>query len=144
MHPQRILLDECRGDEAYEWVSSAASGTEGSMATAHGISAAAALERIESLCLLGNPEISPRGLREQIARAVDFLVVLNRSDDHGFRVRQISELQGVDLDAFRLNDVFYHRVEGNEEQFHPTGFIPLFYEDLRHAGIDVDFDIFRD
>lgn len=144
MDPQRILLDTCCGDEAYEWVSSAASGTEGSMVTAHGISASAALERIESLCLLGNPAINPRGLREQIARGIDFVVVLNRSDDRGFRVRQISELQGVDLDAFRLNDVFYHRVEGNEEQFHPTGFIPIFYEDLRDAGVDVDFDIFRD
>lgn len=144
MDPQRILLDECVGDEAYEWVSSAASGTEGSMVTAHGISAASALERIESLCLLGNPASNPRGLREQIARGIDLVVVLNRSEDRGFRVRQISELQGVDLDAFRLNDVFYHRVEGNEEQFHPTGFIPLFYEDLRDAGFDVDFDIFRD
>lgn len=144
MDPQRILLDECVGEEAYEWVSSAASGTEGSMVTTHGISAAAALERIESLCLLGNPASNPRGLREQIARGIDFVVVLNRSDDRGFRVRQISELQGVDLDAFRLSDIFYHRVEGNEEQFHPTGFIPLFYEDLRDAGVDVDFDIFRD
>src|SRR5690554_1492550 len=144
MDPQRILLDECVGDEAYEWVSSAASGTEGSMVSAHGISAASALERIESLCLLGNPASNPRGLREQIARGIDLVVVLNRSEDRGFRVRQISELQGVDLDAFRLNDVFYHRVEGNEEQFHPTGFIPLFYEDLRDAGFDVDFDIFRD
>lgn len=144
MDPQRILLDECVGEEAYEWVSSAASGTEGSMVTAHGISAASALERIESLCLLDNPASNPRGLREQIARGIDFVVVLNRSDDMGFRVRQISELQGVDLDAFRLNDVFYHRVDGNEEQFHPTGYIPLFYEDLRDAGVDVDFDIFRD
>lgn len=144
MHPQRILLDECRGGEAYDWISSAAGGTEGSMMTIQGINAAAALEHLESLCLLGKPEGSPRGLREQIARAVDFVVVLNRSDDHGFRVRQICELQGIDLDAFRLNDVFYHRIEGSEEQFHPTGFIPLFYEDLRHSGFDVDFDIFRE
>lgn len=144
MHPQRILVDECRGGEAYEWVTSAASGTEGSMITAHGTSPSDALGRLESLCLLGNPEISPRGLREQIARAVDFVVVVHRSDDNGFRVRQVTEVQGVDLDAFRLNDVFYHRVEGSEEQFHPTGYIPLFYEDLRHAGVEVDFDIFRD
>ncbi len=144
MHPQRIIVDECRGAEAYEWVSSAASGTEGSMLAAHGTSASDALGRLESLCLLGNPEISPRGLREQITRAVDFVVVVHRSGDNGFRIRQITEVQGVDLDAFRLNDVFYFRVEGSEENFHPTGYIPLFYEDLRHAGVEVDFDIFRD
>lgn len=144
MHPQRIILDECRGGEAYEWVTSAASGTEGSMVTSHGSSASDALGRLESLCLLGNPEISPRGLREQIARAVDFVVVAHRTGDNTFRVRQVTEVQGVDLDAFRLNDVFYYRVEGSEEQFHPTGYIPLFYEDLRHAGVEVDFDIFRE
>jgi pilus assembly protein CpaF len=144
MHPERIIVDECRGGEAYEWVTSAASGTEGSMIATHGTSASDALGRLESLCLLGNPEISPRGLREQISRAVDFVVVVHRNGDNGFRVRQITEVQGVDLDAFRLNDVFYYRVEGSEEQFHPTGYIPLFYEDLRHSGIEVDFDIFRD
>jgi pilus assembly protein CpaF len=144
MHPERIIVDECRGGEAYEWVTSAASGTEGSMIATHGTSASDALGRLESLCLLGNPEISPRGLREQISRAVDFVLVVHRSGDNGFRVRQITEVQGVDLDAFRLNDVFYYRVEGSEEQFHPTGYIPLFYEDLRHSGVEVDFDIFRD
>lgn len=144
MHPQRIVLDECRGGEAYEWVTSAASGTEGSITTIHGTSAADALGRLESLCLLGSPDVSPRGLREQIARAVDLVVIVNRTTDSHFRVRQITEVQGVDLDAFRLNDIFYYRVEGTEGQFHPTGYIPLFYEDLRHAGVDVDFDIFRE
>jgi pilus assembly protein CpaF len=144
MHPQRIILDECRGGEAYEWVTAAASGTEGSMLTTHGTSSADALGRLESLALLGSPDTSPRGLREQIARAVDVVVVVTRTQDNAFRVRQVTEVQGVDLDAFRLNDVFYYRVEGTEEQFHPTGYIPLFYEDLRHAGVDVDFDIFRE
>jgi pilus assembly protein CpaF len=144
MHPQRIILDECRGGEAYEWVTAAASGTEGSMLTTHGTNSADALGRLESLALLGSPDTSPRGLREQIARAVDVVVVVNRTRDNAFRVRQVTEVQGVDLDAFRLNDVFYYRVEGTEEQFHPTGYIPLFYEDLRHAGMDVDFDIFRE
>ncbi|MFW5967110.1 MAG: ATPase, T2SS/T4P/T4SS family [Persicimonas sp.] len=144
MQPERIIVDVCRGAEAYDWVTAAASGTDGSMLTSHGTSASDALGRLESLCLLGNPEISPRGLREQIARAVDFVVVVHRRDAASFRVRQITEVQGVDLDAFRLNDIFYHRVEGSEENFHPTGYIPLFYEDLRHAGVEVDFDIFRE
>ena len=144
MHPERILLDECRGAEAYTWVSAAASGTEGSMATVHGINAADALGRLESLCLLGSGDISPRGLREQIARAVDLVVNINRANDGGFRIQQVTEVQGVDLDAFRLNDIFYYRMEGTSGAFHPTGYIPLFYEDLRHLGIDVDLDIFRE
>lgn len=144
MHPQRVILDECRGGEAYTWVSSAASATEGSMATVHGVNASDALGRLESLCLLGSGDISPRGLREQIARAVDLVVVIHRVGDGTFRVKQIAEVQGVDLDAFRLNDVFYYRTDGTSGAFHPTGYIPLFYEDLRHLGMDVDLDIFRE
>jgi pilus assembly protein CpaF len=144
MHPQRIVLDECRGAEAYDWVTTAACGTEGSMVTLHGTSAAEALGRLESLCLMGASNLSPRGLREQIARAVNLVVVVNRTNDGGFRVQQITEVQGVDLDAFRLNDVFYFRVEGADGGYHPTGYVPLFYEDMRHAGVDVDFGIFRE
>ena len=50
----------------------------------------------------------------------------------------------MDLDSFRLNDIFYYRVEGAEGTFHPTGYIPLFFEDLRNAGVQVDFDIFQE
>lgn len=144
MHPQRLILDECRGAEAYDFVTAVASGTEGSMLSVHGTSAAEALGRMESLCLLGSHEVSPRGLREQIARAIDLVVVVNRLGEGGFRVQQIAEVQGVDLDSFRLNDIFYYRVEGAEGAFHPTGYIPLFFEDLSNAGVDVDFEIFQD
>ena len=144
LQPQRLLLDECRGPEAFAWITAAASGTEGSMATIHGTSAVDAVRRLESLCLLGTGEISPRGLREQIARAVDLIVVLHRLADGGFRVQQIAEVQSVDLDTFRLGEVFYYRADGAGGAFHPTGYIPLFYEDLRHAGVEVDFDIFRE
>ena len=81
---------------------------------------------------------------EQIARALDLVVIINRANDGSFRVQQISEVQGVDLDAFRLNDIFYYRVDGTTGAFHPTGYIPLFYEDLRHLGMDVDLEIFRE
>jgi pilus assembly protein CpaF len=144
MHPEKIVLDECRGAEAYTWVSSAASGTDGSMATLHGIDASDALGRLESLCLLGSGDISPRGLREQIARAVDLVVIINRGNDGSFRIQQVTEVQGVDLDTFRLNDVFYYQVDGSSGAFHPTGYVPLFYEDLRHLGMDVNLDIFRE
>lgn len=144
MHPQRVVLDECRGPEAYDWVTSASCGTEGSMLAMHGTSSADVMGRLESLCILGSQDLSPRGIREQIARAVNLVVIVSRVKHQGFRVQQISEVQGVDLDAFRLNDIFYFRVEGQDGQFHPTGYVPLFYEDLRHSGVDVDFGIFRE
>ena len=144
MHPDRILVDECHGAEAYEWVTAATAGTQGSMLTLHGASAIDALRRLQSMCLLAAAETSPRGLREQIARSVDLVVIVNTTADSRFRIQQIAEVQGVDLDAYRINDIFYYRVEGTAGAFHPTGYIPLFYEDLRHAGFEVDLSIFRD
>lgn len=144
MHPQRILLDECRGPEAYDWVTAAASGTEGSLMTVHGSTTHDALARLETLAMLGSTDSNPRGLREQIARSIDLIVVLNRTPGGGFLVHKITELLGIDLDAFRLSDVYYYRVEGTEGSFHPTGYIPLFFEDLRHLGFQVDFGIFRE
>ncbi len=143
MAPHRIVVDELAGAEAYHWVTSAACGTEGSFATLHGTSAHDALGRLESMSLLGSADLNPRGLREQVARAAHLVIVVHRTSE-GFRVQQISELQGVDIDTYRLNDIFYFRAEGAGGQFHPTGFVPLFYEDLRHAGIDVDLGIFRE
>jgi pilus assembly protein CpaF len=144
MHPQRILLDECRGAEANEWVSAVATGTEGGMVALHGTSPSDALARLESMCLSSSPEVSARALREQIARAIHIVVVVHRTPRHGFRVQQISEVQGVDLDAFRLADLFYFRAEGLTGSFSATGYIPMFYEDMRQAGVNVDFDIFRE
>lgn len=144
MHPERLILDECKGAEAYDWTTAVASGTEGNMATTHGINAHDALSRLESLCYLGATGISPRGLKTQIARSVDLIVTVNRAKNNTFRVQQIAEVNGVDFDAYRINDIFYHRAAPDSDGFHPTGYIPAFYEDLQHAGVDVDFDIFRE
>jgi pilus assembly protein CpaF len=144
IHPERIILDECRGGEAYDWVTGAACGTSGSMITLHGTSSSDALGRLENLCMLGGGSANPRAVREQIARAVDIVVVIHRVREQSVRVQQITEVQGVDLDSFRTNDIFYYRITGTGGAFHPTGYIPLFYEDLKNTGIDVDFGIFQE
>jgi len=144
MRPDRILLDELRGAEAYTWTGAAATGTDGSIGGIHGLNAVDALDRLESLCLLERGDLNPRGIRDQIARAVDLVVTLQTSGDSGFRVGQITEVEGVDLDAFRLNDIFYFGRDGARGAFRPTGNIPVFYEDLRQIGRNVDLSIFRE
>lgn len=143
MHPERIIMDSCQGQEAYPWVGAVASGASGSMTSVHGVSARDALEYVEQMCYLGIERANPRGLRGQIARAVDIVVVLNRSANDGFHVQQIANVQGVDFDAYRLRDVFYSMVEGDELHFHPTGYIPVFYERLQRGGVEVDLGIFQ-
>ena len=139
--PNRILLDECRHREAYDWVTGAATSTQGSMLTIRGTHTADALGRLENLCLLEAGHLSPRGIREQIVSALDIAVSLSQKSSEGFRVHQITEIQGLDLDSFRLNDIFHYTPDGT---FAPTGYVPLFYEDLEQAGWDLDFSIFGD
>lgn len=144
MGSDRIILDSCNAGGAYEWVGAAATARRGSLAGINGLSASDALARLQGVSQLDARDTNPRGLREQIARAVDLVVVVNRRPDGGTRIQQITEVQGVDLDAFRLNDVFYFREQGAAGHFHPTGYIPVFFEDLQQIGEDVDLGIFRD
>ncbi len=143
MRPERILVNALSGAETYDWVTSAAGGTFGSMATCHATSGHDLLGRLESLALLGAHDLSPRGLREQIARGVHLLVILHRTPEGGSRVQQIAEVQGVDLDAFRICDIFAWRAEAGAGSFAPTGYVPAFYEALRAAGMPADTGIFH-
>jgi pilus assembly protein CpaF len=142
MAPERILVNTLQGGEAYEWVAAAAAGTSGSLATVHGSSSKDAIGRLQSLAQLGAYDASPRGLREQIARAVHLVAVVHTDGNGQTRVQQISEVQGVDMDAFRINDVFYWRSEAGGGNFVATGYVPMFYEALRAAGQSVDTSIF--
>jgi pilus assembly protein CpaF len=92
--------------------------------------------------LLGAYDATPRGLREQIARAVHLVVVVHQGADGALRVQQISEVQGVSLDALRVHDIFYWSAEADGGKFVVTGYVPMFYEALRAAGESVDTSIF--
>ena len=144
MRPDRILVNALSGPEVYDWVTAAAGGTYGSMAACHATSAHDLLGRLESLALLGAHDLSPRGLREQIARAVHLAVITHRGADGQMRVQQIAEVQGIDLDAFRVGDVFVYHPDGSGAGTHkPTGYVPVFYEALKNAGSSVDTGIFQ-
>ena len=144
MNPEKILLDSCSGPEAYDFVTSIAAGTRGNMATLYAIHAQDAVRRLESLCLLGAHEVAPRALREQIAYAIDLVIVVHpTAQGAAFRIHQISELQGVDLGSIRLQDIFYFKQEGPKGVFLPTGYIPSFYEDLHRQDPSTNLEIFK-
>jgi pilus assembly protein CpaF len=143
MQPDRIVLNALSGAEAYDWVTAAAAGTLGSMAVAHGVNALDALDSVTTLAQLGAPGLSASGLRQQVARAVHLVAITHRDAQGTLRVQQIAELQGVDLEHYRVHDIFYFRAEGTGGQFTPTGYVPMFYEALRSAGMSVDNSIFN-
>jgi pilus assembly protein CpaF len=143
MAPERIILNAISGGEAYEWATLAAGATFGSMAAITGVHAKDALERLEALAQLGGSQGSARAMRSQIARAVHLVAVVHRGPDGKERIHQISEVQGVDFDAYRVSDIFYARTENGQTSFVTTGYVPSFYELLRSSGVNVDTGIFH-
>ncbi len=144
MEPERLVLDGAYGAETYRWIGTAATQAPGSLAGIPGLTASDALARLESACRMRSYEDSPRGLREQVARAIDLVILVGQAKDGTPRIEQITEVQGVDLDTFRLSDIFYFRPEGTAGTFAPTGYIPTYIEDLQETGRDVDLSIFQD
>lgn len=143
MSPERVVVNALSGAEAYDWVSAAAGGTIGSMAACAGVHTRDALARLQTLCQLGAPDLSHRALREQIARAAHVVVVVHQGQGGSPHIHQISEVQGIDLDNFRVQDVFYHKADASGGQFVATGYVPMFYEALRSAGLNADTRIFN-
>jgi len=89
-------------------------------------------------------------IREQMASAVNMIVQQSRFADGSRRVTQITEVTGVENGIIQLQDIFQYRQTGFDEngkvvgEYKPTGRVPIFYEELRERGVDVDFSIFEE
>ena len=106
LRPDRLLVGEVRGGEAYDLVQAAMTGHRGTMATVHAGDPAAALARVESLALCAGVPWPPQALREAIARAFD-LVVLLEARDGARSVRQVARVRGCDREGgYRLQWLF--------------------------------------
>jgi pilus assembly protein CpaF len=91
MRPDRIIVGECRGGEAFDMLQAINTGHLGSMTTCHANSAADALVRLESMVLLAGTGIPPREIRRQLSRAIDVIVHLTRDSDGTRRVEEITQ-----------------------------------------------------
>ena len=101
MRPDRIVLGECRGAEAFELIQAWNTGHGGSLSTIHARSALDGLRRLESLALLSGLPLSPRSLREWVANAVDVVVYLEREGPHR-KLKEIFEIQGLEGEVYRV------------------------------------------
>ena len=143
--PERLLVDDLSPDTAYGWIVSAAFAALGSIGCVNANGERDALSRLEAMAIPSTPRCSIRGVREQIARAVHFVGVLSAAPGAGNRLTKLVEIQGLELDNVRLQDVFSFQPGGDERggAFHPTGHIPAFYEELRRGGVNTDLSIFK-
>jgi pilus assembly protein CpaF len=112
MRPDRIIVGEVRGGEAFDMLQAMNTGHDGSMSTIHANSTRDALTRIENMVQMGNMGLPSRAIRRQIVGAIDLIVQLARQRDGGRRVIQVSEVCDMEGDVILLNDIFQFEVDG--------------------------------
>lgn len=111
MRPDRIIVGEVRGEEAFSMLAAFNTGHDGSLCTGHGNSTADMLARLETMVLMG-AALPLEAIRSQIASAIDVMVHLGRLRDKSRRVLEISEIGGCENGKIALNSLFRFREEG--------------------------------
>jgi len=148
MRPDRIIVGEVRGPEAFDMLQAMNTGHEGSISTVHANSPRDAIHRVENMVLMAGFELPVRVIREYIASALHLIIHLSRFRDGSRKITHITEVTGMEGDIVTLQDIFVFRQEGVDEdgrvigQLVPTGVRPSFAEAIAQAGIDLPEGIF--
>jgi pilus assembly protein CpaF len=147
MRPDRIVVGECRGPEAFDMLQAMNTGHEGSMTTVHANTTRDALARLENMVLMAGMELPHRAIREQIAAALDVIVQLERMRDGSRKVVTVTEVQGMEGDIITLSDIFKFEVAGFEDgrvigAIRPTGLRPKFVDKIEQSNIHLPPNIF--
>jgi len=148
MRPDRIIIGEVRGSEAFDMLNAMNTGHEGSLSTVHANSPRDALSRVENMVLMANLELPDRAIREQMASALDLIVQLQRGSDGVRRVTHITECTGMEGQIVTLQDLFrFHQTSVEPDGrikgvMAPTGIRPSFAERFKAEGAELPEGIF--
>jgi pilus assembly protein CpaF len=141
MRPDRIIIGEVRGEEAFDMLQAMNTGHEGSMTTIHANTPRDALSRLESMVAMTNLNLPERTVRQQIASAIAIVVQVSRLSDGSRKVVNISEITGMEENVISMHEIFSFNKKGIGPDgkvvgtFQPTRIRPKFLERLRVSGI---------
>ena len=148
MRPERIILGECRGEEAFDMLQAMNTGHEGSMATIHANNPREAISRLEQLVGMAGLPMTIPSVRGQIAAAVRMIVQLQRMSDGKRRVTSVAEITGMEGDIVQMQEIFKYVRTGTandgtvEGHFAATGVRPRFLAELEARGIKIPGSVF--
>lgn len=144
MRPDRIIVGEVRGGEAFDMLQAMNTGHEGSMTTIHANNPRDALARMEQMVGMAGMPMSQNAIRSQISSAIHVILQLQRLRDGTRRVTSISELTGMEGDVIQQQEIMKFVRDGVDEKgmiqghFKATGIRPRFFEELQSMGLDLD------
>jgi pilus assembly protein CpaF len=148
MRPDRIIIGEVRGDEAFDMLQAMNTGHEGSMCTIHANTPRDALSRLESMVAMTNLNFPEKTVRQQISSAITMIVQISRLSDGTRKVVNISEITGLDESVINMHEIFTFQKKGISPSgtvvgvFQPSRIRPRFMEQLQVSGIQLRNDIF--
>jgi len=119
MRPDRIIVGECRGAEAFDMMQAMNTGHEGSLTTVHANTSRDALTRIETMVLMAGMDLPVEFIRQQIVEAIDVIVQQNRMRDGSRRITQISEVVGIEGSVIQMQDIYAFNYNDDPASKHP-------------------------
>ena len=148
MRPDRIIMGEIRGEEAFDMLQAMNTGHEGSMTTIHANTPRDAISRLESMVAMGM-NLPEKSVRQQIASAITIVVHATRMSDGSRKVTSVSEITGMEESIISMQEIFTFNKKGIGPDgkvigaFQPTRIRPKFLERLRISGIILPPSLFE-
>jgi pilus assembly protein CpaF len=143
MRPERIIVGEVRGPEAFDLLQAMNTGHDGSMGTLHANSPREAISRMESMITMGGYGLPSKTIREMIVGSVDVIVQAARLRDGSRRITHITEVVGLEGDVIVTQDLFVYEITGEDEngkiigRHRSTGIArPRFWDRARYYGLE--------
>ena len=145
MRPERIIVGEVRGPEAFDLLQAMNTGHDGSMGTLHANSPREALQRVESMITMGGYGLPSKTIREMIVGSIDVIIQAARLRDGSRRITHITEVLGTEGDTIITQDLFVYDMEGEDEngklvgKHKSTGIArPAFWDRARYYGKEAE------
>ena len=142
MRPERIIVGEVRGPEAFDLLQAMNTGHDGSMGTVHANNPREALSRMENMIAMGGLQLPQKAVREQIAGAVQCIIQVQRLRDGSRKTTHVTEITGMEGDVVTMQDLFVLEIEGEDDdgklitRHKSTGLRPKFFDKARQFNVD--------
>ncbi|MFW5659993.1 MAG: CpaF family protein, partial [Oceanicaulis sp.] len=143
MRPERIIVGEVRGPEAFDLLQAMNTGHDGSMGTLHANSPREALSRIESMITMGGYNLPTKTIREMISGSIDVIIQAARLRDGSRKITHITEVLGMEGDVIITQDLFLYELQGENAEGDITGrhvstgiARPAFWDRARYFGLE--------
>src|SRR5271163_912197 len=143
MRPERIIVGEVRGPEAFDLLQAMNTGHDGSMGTLHANSPREALSRLESMITMGGFSLPVKTIREMIVGSIDVIIQAERLRDGSRRITKVTEVVGTEAEVVITQDLLTYEIDGEDEtgrirgKHKGTGIVrPAFWERARYFGME--------